>query len=185
MPAAKKLLIEAGYSDGKFKSPGPLEWGNLPIWVGVVQVVQSFYKEAGVDFDLLAIDGQAYVEKWFQRSFTDMTLNHGTFGGLNPYTAAAQKFGPDSPYNTAHINEPVANKILQDIKITTDPVKIKGFIQTLWDLDTTNMYNVWFGAETLPVITTAQVRNYLTRSGTSGTLLRSLPWLADAPRTAP
>ena len=179
--AAKKLLIEAGYPDGKFKTTGKLEFGQS--YADRVVVYQAALKTNGIEFDLLPLDVPTYQVKWFFRTYEDLTLNHWIQYDWNLNWFANYKFSKNGAQNPSFIDDPEVEKVIKSIKTTTDPAKQREYAKFLWDFDTRNSYSLWAGQQQGYGIRNARTKNLLNRVA-SGTT-RQFVWLTDAPRTTP
>ena len=171
--------------DGKFKSPGPLEFGASARYITFATVAQQLLKENGFEFDLNQLDTQTYFTKWFLRTYSDMQMNHFLIGDLSLNAVAQYKFVPSSAHNSSFIDDPAINQLIKDIRVTIDPVKQRQQARQLWDFEMNNVYNVWVGTEPGYVVTGPRVRNWLLRTGRNFTGQQEFIWLADAPRTSP
>ncbi|MSQ32079.1 MAG: ABC transporter substrate-binding protein [Dehalococcoidia bacterium] len=181
--AAKKLLIEAGYPDGKFKLAGAkLEYGQ-PSYTAISQVLQDSLKANGIEIELGPLDNSAYQQKWFFRTYDNLTLNHWIAPDYTLNWFAQIKFSTAGAQNISLIDDPAVNETIRNIKLTTDPAKLKQLGKSLWDFDTLGSYTVWVGASQAYTPTSSRSRNVLLRTGAGG--VRIFPWLADAPRTSP
>ena len=180
---AKKLLVEAGFQDGKIKSPTPLAAAQGNPYGPRTALFQSLWKEQGFEFELQSMDFATYNPYYFTRSIPDIALTHHILSQPNLNWFAQNKFHPDAVQNTAWINDPEINKMLVQIKVTTDPAKQREFAKALWDFDTLGSYTVWTPVAKGYQVWSTRTRNHVFRQG--GTGFMQLHWLADAPRTAP
>ena len=131
--AAKKLLIEAGYPDGKFKSPGPLIVSS-PSALPFGQLVQQYYKQNGIEFDLRPIDTVEWLGVWYSRSHSDMIQSFWVTPDLALNWFAQNKFHSTSLQNTGIINDPSVDDLVGKIRITTDPAKLREYAKFLWSV---------------------------------------------------
>ena len=180
--AAKKLLIEAGFADGKIKSPTPLAASQGNPYGPRTALFQAMFKEHGFEFDLQAMDFATYNPYYFNRQAPDIALTHHILTQPNLNWFAQNKYHPDASQNTGHINDPEITKMLQEIRVTTDPAKQKEYARKIWDFDTLGSYNIWVPNARSYAIVGSRVRNYHFRQGGTGFLV--FMWLADAPRTS-
>ena len=72
---AKKLLIEAGFPDGKLKIATPMAFGGGQYPV-IAQTFQALFKQNGVEFELLPQDMATYNPYYFNRAYQDIALTH-------------------------------------------------------------------------------------------------------------
>lgn len=181
---AKKLLIEAGFPDGKLRVGSPLDFIQ-PAQAPLMQVLQQLYKENGIEFDLAPLDPPTYYAKWYQRAHRDLGWTFQNTGDVSLHFYAQNKFSPSATQNTAFIDDLEVNRVVKEIKTTTDPAKLREHARFLWDFDTLGSWNIWRPGELSYSIGSPRLRNYTARLADVFALHRILPWLADAPRTAP
>ena len=141
------------------------------------------FKQNGFDFDLQAVDFATYNPYYFNRQAPDISLTHHILAQPNLNWYAQNKYSPDAAQNTAHLNDPDINKLLQQIRVTTDPAKQKEYARLIWDFDTQGSYNIWVPIARAYTMISARARNYHARQGGTGFIV--FMWLADAPRTSP
>ncbi len=183
--AAKKLLIEAGFADGKFKSPGKLFIGSQS-YVAQATVMKELLGKNNIEFDLETVDAAAYYTAWFLRSFSDLSMNHILTGDYSLNWFAQNKFRAGASHNQSRIDDPEVEKVIKSIKVTTDPVKLREYAKFLWDFDTLGAWNIWIPKDYGISVTSGHIRNYTIRTGGCGfTCAIEFVWLSDAPRTAP
>ncbi len=180
---AKKLLVEAGFADGKVKSPTPLAAAQGNPYGPRTALFQGLWKEHGFEFDLLSMDFATYNPYYFTRSIPDIALTHHILSQPNLNWFAQNKFHPDAVQNTAWVNDAEVNKMLVEIKVTTDPAKQREFAKKLWDFDTLGSYTIWTPVAKGYQVWSPRTRNHVFRQG--GTGFMQFHWLADAPRTTP
>lgn len=181
---SKKLRIEAGFPDGKIKVPSPFTFAH-PSMTLMATTYQALLKPEGIEFELEPLDFSTYAPYYYQRQFKDIaiTFQNGNDGSL--IFTAVQKFQKDSSQNTSLIDDPAIEQLIKDIRVTTDPAKLRAFAKTLWDYDTQNVFYIWppQGTSYMPV--QPRVRNWTLRANDAFTSSQYYPWLADAPRNAP
>ena len=182
----RKLLIEAGFPDGKMKIPTPMAHGGGQ-YPDRALAFQALWKEQGIEFALLSQDQATYNPYYFSRPFQDIGLTHhiGAQGNLNWF--ALNKYHPDASQNTSWVNDPEMNKIIAEVKVTLDPARTRQLARFIWDFDTLGSYNIWTGtaSETYSIVS-AHMRNWTPRrGGGNGHVNEPVPWLSDAPRTSP
>ena len=181
--ATKRLLIEAGFKDGTMTVPTTLAAAQTAVYGPRTSAFQALYKEQGIYFELQSMDMATYNPYYFNRAFADIALTHHISIQPNLNSYAQAKWHPDAAQNTAWINNPEVNRVLKEIKMTTDPVKIRDYAKFLWDFDTLGSYTVWTPVNIRYTVGSARIRNFSSRTG--GTGFVPLLWLADAPRTSP
>ena len=181
--AAKKLLIEAGFADGKIKSPTPLAAAQGNPYGPRTALFQTMFKEQGFEFELQSMDFATYNPYYFNRAAPDIALTHHILAQPNLNWYAQNKFNADAAQNTGHVIDPEISKVLQQVKVTLDPAKQRELAKQIWDFDTLNSYNIWVPIARNYSIVGDRVRNYTFRQGGTGFFI--FMWLADAPRTSP
>ncbi len=181
---AKKLLIAAGFPDGKVKVPSPLPIASSPSFLANIQTAQALWKSQGIEFDLQLMDFAAYNSFWFQRNYGDLMMNHGPNSQPVLNWFAQVKFAPSGTQNTSFIRGPDIEKIVADVKVTTDPAKQRELAKAMWDFDVNGSWTIWLTNQTAYAVRRTHVRNYYLRAA-AGQSMRFLIWLDDAPRTSP
>lgn len=181
---AKKLLIEAGFKDGKVKINTPLTFSH-PTMTLRATAYQAFYKEQGIEFELDPRDFSTYAPYYYQRAFADIAITFLNGDDLTLNWVAQNKFQRDSTQTTAKINDPEIEALVKEIKVTSDPAKLRQQAKFLYDYDTLGSYYIWTPSEQGYAVTQARVRNWGLRSNDGFFSQRYTPWLADAPRTSP
>lgn len=186
---SKRLLIEAGFPNGKVTVPSVMVYNLASAAVSDSKralILQQLWKEEGITLQ---------IEQWEVAAFQPYHLNrlHKDIGhifqptgdfSLNWY--AQNKFKADSLINAAFINDPEVEKVVRAIKVETDPAKLRQYARFLWDYDTLGSYNIWIPEEYGYIALSSRVRNYVERTNSgAGTGQMLLPWLADAPRVSP
>ncbi|MSQ32532.1 MAG: ABC transporter substrate-binding protein [Dehalococcoidia bacterium] len=181
---AKKLLTEAGFPDGKMTLTSKLEFSSSPAHTFRSTLFQQLYKENGINFEITQMDTATYFQKWYERSHKDISLNFSNHGDWSLNWYANNKYERDATQNTSHIDDPEMQKLIKEVRVATDPAKIRQFAKIFWDFDTLGSYYIYTPVELTYGFTAPRVRNYVPRRGDNFTSALKLPWLADAPRTA-
>ncbi|MSQ32523.1 MAG: ABC transporter substrate-binding protein [Dehalococcoidia bacterium] len=182
---AKKLLIEAGFADGKMKIASPMEYAANASFTIYAQITQEQLKQGGIQLDLAQISTSEYFTKWYLQKHEDISLNFTNTGDYSLNWYAQNKYKIGATQNTSFISDPAIQQAVTDIKATTDPVKLKALAKTLWDYDTQGSLNIWIINEKGFGATSPHVRNYVNRAASGFAGLTFMPWLSDAPRTSP
>ncbi len=182
---AKKLLIEAGFADGKLKVASPMEYAANPGFTVYAQITNAMFKDGGVQLDLTSISTSEYFTKWYLQKHEDISLNFTNTGDYSLNWYAQNKYKIGATQNTSFISDPAIQQAVTDIKATSDPVKLRQLARTLWDHDTQGSYNIWVINEKAFSATSPHVRNYVARAAAGFAGLTFMPWLTDAPRTSP
>ena len=182
---AKKLLIEAGFADGKLKVATPMEYAANPGFTLYSTITQELLKQGGVQLELLSISTSEYFTKWYLQKHEDISLNFTNTGDYSLNWYAQNKYKIGATQNTSFVSDPVIQQAIIDIKATTDPVKLRQLGRILWDFDTQGSWNIWLINEKAFGATSPHVRNYVVRAASGFAGLTFMPWLTDAPRTSP
>jgi ABC-type transport system substrate-binding protein len=185
---AKKLLIEAGFPDGKMKVQSPLEYaqgGGISSHLLFSQNLQQLLKTNGIEISLIGLDPTAYYSKWYLHNYDDLSLGFINTGDYSLNWYAQNKYLDGATQNTSNISDPNVQRIVKGIKGTTDPVKLRGYARSLWDFDTQGSWNVWVPVLVQHGYVSARTRSFTIRRGSVFSAIAMWPWLADAPRTSP
>ena len=182
--AAKKLLIEAGFADGKVSVATTLLFA-VPSHTARATVVQTLWKSEGISLEIQASDFATYSPYYYLRSHQDVTLAFQNTGDFSLNWYAQNKFSANANQNSAYINDSEIEKAVKAIKTTTDAAQLRQFARQLWDFDTLGAWNIWLPAERSYAVVAPRVRNYTVRAGNTYTGGAIIPWLTDAPRTSP
>lgn len=180
---AKKLLIEAGFPDGKLKVSSTLAYALRRSPNGAV--VQQLYKEQGIDVPIQLIDDPVYGSQYYQRVHQDLAFTHANTGDQSLNWYAQNRFLDVGNQNTSFIRDPEIQRTVKAIKSTTDAAKLREYGKTLWDFETLGSWVIWLPNQPGFTIYSGRIRNYTGRVGGGFSGTRSWLWLADAPRTAP
>ncbi len=179
--AAKQLLIKEGFPDGKMKTSAKLIFGTS--YQDRVVVYQAALKTNGIEFELDPVDIPTYQTGWFFRNHQDLTLDHWISYDYSLIWFANIKFQKDGPQNQSMIDDPEVERVVKEIKLTTDPAKLKQHGKFLWEFATRKSYTLWAGQQVAYTIKPPRIKNDVVRTASGG--VRTWPWLTDAPRTAP
>lgn len=179
---AKKLLAEAGFPDGKMKIATSLV-NSYPGRSANGVLLQQLYKTQGIDFEIQEVDGSTFGTQYYQRVHQDIAHSFQISPDYNLNWFAQNKFLPDAIQNTSWINDPQVIDTVRQVKIATDPAKIREYAKFLWDYDTLGMWNIWIPNNSGMHALSPRVRNYTIRYGAGGQ--QYFPWLTDASRTSP
>ncbi len=181
---SKRLRIEAGFPDGKIKVPTPFAFAH-PSMTLRSTAYQALLKEEGIEFELQPLDFSTYAPYYYQRQYKDIAISFQNGNDLTLNWVAQNKFQKDNSQNTAFIDDPEVEKVIREIKVTTDPAKLREYAKFLWDYETLGVYTIWTPVELSYYPTQARVKNFAVRSNFAFFGHQFTPWLADAPRTSP
>lgn len=179
---SKRLRTEAGFPES-FKFGTPIRT-YPPERSRQTALVQQLLKAEGIELQTTQQTASDYQAEYNFRRDMDISIHHQKFvKDYSLYTASLYNFSCDSQDNKAWICDPEVERVIKQIKVTTDPVKTKQFARFLWDFEVDGSYNIWMPVQVDYHAVQRRVRNYTKRWGIHGELV--LPWLADAPRTSP
>ncbi len=183
---AKKLLVEAGFPDGRLKVETPLIYGTGTYHVARVLVIKELLKAQGIDLDLSGADSGVYKDIYYNRSWQDLGLTFQNTGDLSLNWYAQNKFATGAIQNSSFVEAPEVQKVVRDIKTTSDTAKQRELAKFLWDFETLGSWVIWMPAEITYSAYAPRVRNNTARAGSGNWTGQRIDWwLADAPRTSP
>ena len=151
----------------------------------IIILIQNLLKQNGIEFEPTPVDSVAWLGLWYSRSFPDQILSYWATNDPTLNFFGQNKFYSKAPQNTAFINDPQVDDVVQKIKTTSDPAKLREHARFLWDYDTLGAWNVWIGWEPSFTITNPRLHNFMSRNFFVFQGLRQFVWLSDAPRTTP
>ncbi len=182
---ARKLLEDAGFADGKIAISTPLTYA-VPDYTPRTLIQQKMWKDAGIDVPIQSVDRASFGPAYYNRAPAKGVFytfeNTGDFS-LNWFTQ--NKFKADAVQNSSYISDPEVQKLVTEVKVTTDPAKLRQFAKFLWDFDTQGVYNAWTPRENAFATYAGHLRNHSLRNGGGFAGAVVWYWLSDAPRTAP
>lgn len=181
--ASKKLLIEAGFPDGKLVIPGTLVY--FPNYAPDVIPLQAALKQHGITLPLEVMDLSAFSLYNANRQIKDLGLSTINTPLFSLYWGASNEFLEEAPFNNSFVRDPEIRKVVFQIRTTTDPAKLRGYAKTLWDFDTQGVWRMWYARAYSFVVYSGRTRNFTRRSSDTFAAVLFTPWLADAPRTQP
>src|SRR4029453_16015780 len=121
IPAAKRLLAQAGYPNG-FKVPCESTAGYGPDYVDRMSIALKNYKAAGIDTDLKLKEYGAYTARTIYGKFDKMTF--GLRGAwIDPDAYLYRSLMPGQPLNSAGVNDPKLTEMLRLQRRTFDEKK--------------------------------------------------------------
>lgn len=181
--AAKKLLIEAGFPDGKIivQAPFALRPGDDK-WL---LASQQLLKQNGITFTIQPYDTPSFSVYNATRKIEDLGPQYTTTANYSLYWSASNLFLEESQVNTAFVRDPDIRKVVFQIRQTTDPARLRSYARALWDFDTQGVWRMWMAGEPSSFVTASRTRNITVRTGGPFGALLWMPWLADASRTQP
>ena len=129
IPAAKRLLAQAGYPNG-FKVVCESTAGYGPDYVDRMSIALKNYKAAGVDAELKLKEYGAYIATTIYGKFDKMAF--GLRGAwLDPDAYLYRTFVPGQPLNAAGVDDAKLTEMIKQQRRITDPTKRRDL---LWDI---------------------------------------------------
>jgi len=115
---AKRLLAEAGHDKG-FKTPLSFTGGYGRDLLDVVQLVQQYLKEVGIEAELKQQEYGAYLATTFAGKYDGMAIGPIAIA-WEPDSALYGMYAPDYPRNSGHVNDPELLAMLNEQRRTKD-----------------------------------------------------------------
>lgn len=179
---AKKLLIEAGFPGGTVKVGSPLMYSQQRSPNGVV--LQGLYRQQGIELPVQVMDDAVFGSTYWEKSHQDLAFTFALASDFTLNFYAQNHFFKDGIQNLSFIRDPKIQQVVSEIKVTTDPVKLRELARILWDYSNLESMYIWLPNMPGFAIYSDRIRNYVGRSGI--TIINSnFLWLSDAPRTSP
>jgi hypothetical protein len=126
VPAAKRLLAQAGYPSG-VKVPCESTAGYGPDYVDRMSIALKNYKAAGIDVDLKLKEYGAYISSTIYGKFDKMTF--GLRGAwIDPDAYLYRSLMPGQPLNSAGVNDAKLTEMLRLQRRTFDEKKRRELI---------------------------------------------------------
>jgi peptide/nickel transport system substrate-binding protein len=156
--AAKRLLAEAGFPKG-FKTQLHATGGYGPDLLDVVQLIQRYLKDVGIEVELKLQEYGAYIATAVVGKFEGMA-----YGPLapawEPYSPLASLYMPDQPRNAGHVNDPQITAMLQAQRQTMDLEARKQLIFDMQRYAAEQQYYVYTNSGMVTVSWQPYVKNY-------------------------
>jgi peptide/nickel transport system substrate-binding protein len=115
---AKRLLAEAGHDKG-FKTQLSFTGGYGRDLLDVVQLVQQYLKDVGIEVELKQQEYGAYMATTFAGKYDGMAIGPIAIA-WEPDSALYGMYAPDYPRNSGHINDPELLSMLNEQRRTQD-----------------------------------------------------------------
>jgi peptide/nickel transport system substrate-binding protein len=115
---AKRLLAEAGHDKG-FKTQLSFTGGYGRDLLDVVQLVQQYLKDVGIEVELKQQEYGAYMATTFAGKYDGMAIGPIAIA-WEPDSALYGMYAPDYPRNSGHINDPELLSMLNEQRRTPD-----------------------------------------------------------------
>jgi len=125
VPAAKRLLAEAGYPNG-FKVPVETTAGYGPDFMDRVQIALKNWKSAGIETELKLKEFGAYIASTIFGKYDKMTF--GLRGAWLDADSYLQPFLPGQPLNSSGVNDPKLSEMILLQRKTFDVAKRREII---------------------------------------------------------
>lgn len=139
---AKKLLAEAGYTDG-FNCT--CEYNEYqPELTKQLEVIQQQLKDVGIKLDLKKVEYTAFFEKWSKKSFESLTVG---FVPASAQTMDAWTYGSllsGSPTNYWDVNDPDVDRLVKEQHTELDEKKRKVAWKGIWEKELDQVWRMPF-----------------------------------------
>jgi ABC-type transport system substrate-binding protein len=146
-------------------------------------VVQDLWKQEGIEISIQLADIATSRDVYYNRAGQDLMNTFQNTGDYSLNWFAQNKFACENFQNTAWICDPEVQRVVKEVKVTTDSAKQRQLAKFLWDFDTLQVYNIWLPTTPSLSISGPRVRNYVIRQSFTNNL--TYEWLSDGPRSSP
>lgn len=180
---SKKLRVSAGFPDGKVKVATPVSFGTGQNSILGTVALQELWRKEGIEIEVLRQDIITSQDTYYKRSWQDIGNTFQNTGDYSVNWYAQNKFKCENFQNSSWICDPEVQKVVNDIRVTTDVAKLRELAKFLWDFDTAGVYNIWLPSLPSFSVSGPRVRNHVIRQGFANDV--TYEWLTDGPRTAP
>jgi peptide/nickel transport system substrate-binding protein len=155
---ARRLLAEAGFPKG-FKTPLHATGGYGPDLLDVVQLIQRYLKDVGIEVELKLQEYGAYIATTVAGKFEGIA--YGPFHtAWEPDSVLYGTYVPDQPRNAGHINDPKLTAMLKEQRRTRDLEARKQLIFDLQRYAAEQQYYVYTNSVMVTVSWQPYVKNY-------------------------
>ena len=163
IPAAKRLLAQAGYPNG-FKVPCESTAGYGPDYMDRMSIALKNYKAAGIETELRLKEYGAYIASTIYGKFEKMTF--GLRGAwLDPDAYLYRAYMPGQPLNVAGVDDPRLTEKIKLQRRTADPAKRRDII---WDIQRHVAHHAYYLYDASQKVVSAwepYVRNWAPNNG--------------------
>jgi ABC-type transport system substrate-binding protein len=156
--AAKRLLAEAGHAKG-FKTPLSFTGGYGRDLLDVVQLVQQYLKEVGIEAELKQQEYGAYIATTFAGKYDGMAIGPISIA-WEPDSALYGMYAPNYPRNSGHVNDPQLLDMLKEQRRTQDLAARRKLIFDIQQRIAEQQYYVFTIALTYTCSWRPYVKNY-------------------------
>ncbi len=117
---ARELLAEAGYPDG-FKTEAIIYPSERDI--DLLIIVKEYLADVGVDMEVNVVEGAAHSSMIYGRNYPGMCYSY--WGNASPQSCFGWAHGgvTASIYNFSLVEDPIAEEVFDQWKVTADPVE--------------------------------------------------------------
>jgi peptide/nickel transport system substrate-binding protein len=155
---AKRLLAEAGYSNGFPASICFTTYGST-VLVDAAQLILKYFKDVGIDAKLDQKEYGAYISSCFYGKFDSLTYGPQT-PFLEPDNFLFGQYSPGELKNQSHINDPVVADMLIRQRRTFDVAKRREIIHDIQRYLATQQYYVQIPSGVLIAVWAEALKNY-------------------------
>jgi peptide/nickel transport system substrate-binding protein len=157
-PEARRLLAEAGYPKG-LKTTLTTTGGYGRDLIDVVQMVQRYFKDVGIEVELKIQEYGAYQATTGQGKFEGLAMGPYAVG----WEADSSLYGPytpDQPRNRGHVNDPKLAALVQEQRRTKDLEARKKLIFDIQRYAAEQQYYVYLSSQVITGSWQPYVKNF-------------------------
>ena len=162
VPAAKRLLAEAGYPNG-FKVPVETTAGYGPDFMDRVQIALKNWKAAGIETDLKLKEFGAYIASTIFGKYEKMTF--GLRGAWLDADSYLRPFLPGQPLNSAGVNDPKLSEMILLQRKTFDAAKRREIVYDIQRHIAHNAYALYDASQKVVSAWEPYVKNWSPNNG--------------------
>jgi peptide/nickel transport system substrate-binding protein len=155
---ARRLLAEAGFPKG-FKTSISTTNGYGPDLLDVVQLVQGYLKDVGIEAEMKLQEYGAYMATTNQGKFEGMAMGPLSIT-WEPDSVLYGMYAPDQPRNSAHVNDPKLTAMLKEQRRTKDLEARKQLIFDIQRYVAAQQYYVYTNSNVITGTWQPYVKNY-------------------------
>jgi peptide/nickel transport system substrate-binding protein len=155
---ARRLLADAGFPKG-FKTSISTTNGYGPDLLDVVQLVQGYLKDVGIEAEMKLQEYGAYMATTNQGKFEGMAMGPLSIT-WEPDSVLYGMYAPDQPRNSAHVNDPKLTAMLKEQRRTKDLEARKQLIFDIERYVAAQQYYVYTNSNVITGTWQPYVKNY-------------------------
>jgi peptide/nickel transport system substrate-binding protein len=155
---ARRLLTEAGYAKG-FKTTLNATGGYGRDMLDAVQLVQSYFKEVGIEVELKIQEYGAYQATTGQGKYEGMSMGPYALG-WDPDSSLYGQYMPDQPRNRGHVNDAKLAAMLKEQRQIKDLEARKHLIFDIQRYAAEQQYYVYLSSQVITTSWQTYVKNF-------------------------